>query len=111
MTETESLVQRQLDAYNDRDIERFCACYAEDVEVYRMPTIEPTISGMAKFRETYVERFKSRTLNAKIQNRISLGSKVVDHEYVVGIKETPVEVIVVYEMTDGLLRQVWFFNP
>lgn len=111
MTEAEQLAQRQLEAYNARDIDAFCACYAETVEVWRMPATEPAIRGMAKFRETYVERFKSPNLHAKILQRIALGSKVVDQEYVVGIKDVPVEVIVVYEAEAGRIRKVWFFNP
>jgi hypothetical protein len=31
-------VQRQLDAYNARDLERFVAEYAEDVRVFRPPS-------------------------------------------------------------------------
>jgi hypothetical protein len=33
MMNPEAVVQRQLDAYNARDLARFVACYAEDVLV------------------------------------------------------------------------------
>ena len=31
----ESVVQRQLDAYNDRDLDRFMACYSDEVQLFR----------------------------------------------------------------------------
>ena len=34
-------VQRQLDAYNSRDLKRFLAEYAEDIQVFRPPGVEP----------------------------------------------------------------------
>ena len=36
-TSPEVVVQRQLDAYNAHDLQRFLEVYAEDVEVWRMP--------------------------------------------------------------------------
>jgi uncharacterized protein (TIGR02246 family) len=113
MAETpEQLVQRQLEAYNARDVGRFAATYAEDVKVYRMPGREPTLSGRAALAEHYAKnRFQNPKLHADIVRRIVLGNKVIDHERVVGIEEDPVEVVAVYEVYDGLIRTVWFFAP
>ena len=41
----EAFAQRQLDAYNARDLERFVQEYTEDVAVYRMPDPNPVIVG------------------------------------------------------------------
>jgi hypothetical protein len=113
MAETpEQLVQRQLDAYNDRHLERFVATYAEDVQVFRMPGREPSISGRAKLAEFYgSQRFNLPGLHAEIVKRIVLGNKVIDHERVRGIREAPMEVAAVYEVSGGLIRNVWFFAP
>ena len=105
------VVQRQLEAYNARDLERFAATYAEDITIYRMPATEPAIRGKAQLREVYRDRFTSPALNAEILARIVLGNKVIDHERVVGIRETPLETLAVYEVEDGLIRTVWFFYP
>jgi hypothetical protein len=105
------IVQRQLEAYNARDLEAFAATYAEDVKLYRMPTAQPTTAGKAALREVYRQRFASPSLHAQILFRIVLGNKVVDHERVVGIREHPVEVLAVYEVDGGLIRAVWFFYP
>ena len=39
------IVQRQVDAYNAHDLERFVATYADSVRIFRMPTAEPAISA------------------------------------------------------------------
>jgi hypothetical protein len=105
------VVQEQLEAYNARDLDRFAATYAEDVRIFRPPAAEPAIAGQAQLRETYRKRFSSTGLHADIVNRIVIGNKVIDHERVVGIKETPVEAVAVYEVVDGLIGTVWFFYP
>jgi hypothetical protein len=105
------VVQRQLEAYNARDLERFAATYAESITIYRLPALEPAIVGQAKLREVYTARFSSPDLHAEIVNRIVLGNKVIDHERVRGIKETPIEAVAAYEVEDGLIARVWFLYP
>lgn len=105
-------VQQQLDAYNARDLERFIAVYADDVQVFRPPVGEPSMVGrqaLADFHRT--QRFNLPALRAELVNRIVLGNKVVDHERVFGIRDQPFEVAVVYAVRDGLIRSVWFFSP
>jgi len=108
MTPTE-LIERQLEAYNARDLEAFCATYSPAIRIFRMPATEPAIVGMEKLREVYKARFSSAGLHADIVNRIVIGNKVIDHERVVGIEKNPVEAVAVYEVADGLIQTVWFF--
>jgi len=106
------LVERQLDAYNARNIERFVANYSPDVQVFRMPAVAPAIDGMAAFRAFYAtQRFNLPGLHAHIVNRIVMGNKVVDHERIDGIGPEPVEIAVVYEIVDGLIRTMWAYAP
>lgn len=39
------LAQRQLDAYNARDLDRFLANFSDDVKSYRMPALELALMG------------------------------------------------------------------
>jgi hypothetical protein len=105
------VVDRQLAAYNARDLERFAATYSESIAIYRLPALTPAIVGQAKLREVYAARFSSPDLHAEIVNRIVLGNKVIDHERVRGIKDTPIEAVAAYEVEDGLIARVWFFYP
>ena len=103
-------VQRQLDAYNARDLERFVAEYADDVRVFRPPAAEPVISGKAALAKHYAEnRFSLSNLHATVVNRMVVGNTVVDHEHIVGIQDKMVEAIAVYRVEDGLIQTVWFY--
>ena len=111
MGDAAKVVQEQLEAYNARDLERFAATYSDTIRIFRMPAEEPAIAGKAQLADTYRARFSSPDLHADIVNRIVIGNKVIDHERVVGIKETPIEAVAVYEVTGGLISSVWFFYP
>ena len=106
-----AIVDRQLAAYNARDLDAFAATYAQDVTIYRMPSTQPAIQGLQQLREIYRQRFASPSLHAEILTRIPLGNKVIDHERVTGIGDQPLEALAIYEVSGGLIRSVWFFYP
>ena len=106
------VVQRQVNAYNDRDLDRFVAEYSDAILVHRMPSIEPAIVGKVKFAEFYAtQRFNLPRLHAEIVNRIVLGNKVIDHERITGVKSAPFEIVVIYEIADNLIQRVWSLTP
>jgi hypothetical protein len=107
-----AVVQRQLEAYNARDLERFVACYAEHVRVYRPPAAEPVLAGRAALREHYAaNRFNLPGLHAELVARLVMGNKVIDQERIVGIGDAPKDAAAVYEIGgDGLIAAVWFFD-
>jgi len=107
-----SVVQRQVEAYNDRDLNRFVSTYSEKITVFRMPSIEPSIVGKAQLADFYAtQRFNLPDLHAEIVNRIELGNKIIDHERVWGIRADAIEVAAVYEVAEGLIQRAWFFSP
>ncbi|OHB78049.1 MAG: hypothetical protein A2Z34_09380 [Planctomycetes bacterium RBG_16_59_8] len=80
----ELLVQRQLDAYNARDIDAFVACYSEDVEVYNHPATL-VYKGREAMRERYAAYFESAPeLHCELVNRITIGNKAIDREQITG---------------------------
>ncbi|MGY6553310.1 MAG: nuclear transport factor 2 family protein [Wenzhouxiangella sp.] len=105
----EDFAQRQLEAYNDRDLERFLAQYTEDVEVYRLPSPEPVLVGKAAFAEHYrTQRFNLPLLHAELVNRMVFGNKVIDHERVTGLGPAAQEVAAIYEINASGICKVWF---
>ena len=104
------LVERQLAAYNARDLATFLTAFHDDVEVTRLPGTAPSIAGKAALGKFYAEnRFNLPQLHAEIVNRMVLGNKVVDHERITGLRPGVVEAIAVYEVEGGLIRTVWFY--
>ena len=106
----EEVVQRQVDAYNARDIEAFVGFYAPDATLMRLTTGEVFCSGRDQMRETYAAMFEvSPELECTIMNRTVSNDMVVDHELVTGMRGgPPVRAVAVYEVEDGLIQRVWF---
>jgi hypothetical protein len=105
----EAFAQRQLDAYNARDLERFIREYTEDVTVYRIPDPKPVIVGRAALAAHYRDnRFNLPELHAKLVNRMVFGNKVIDQELVLGVPDAPLEVAAIYEVTEEGISKVWF---
>ncbi|HZZ94882.1 MAG TPA: nuclear transport factor 2 family protein [Usitatibacter sp.] len=106
-----AFAQRQLDAYNARDLERFIAEYTDDVTVYRLPGVEPVLQGKAAFAEHYRKnRFNLPDLHAEVLSRMVFGNKVIDHERVTGVEGSPMELAAVYEVTPRGISRVWFIS-
>src|SRR5688500_1330661 len=98
----ETVIQRQLEAYNARDIEALMATYADDAQQYEYPT-RLVSSGAAALRERMAERFREPNLHAKLLHRIVIGRIVIDHEEV--MRTFPegtgkVELVAIYEVRD-----------
>jgi hypothetical protein len=106
------VVQRQTDAYNARELDRFVSMYSDSITIFRMPSEEPSIVGKAQLAAFYsAQRFNLPGLRAEILNRIVLGNKVVEHERVWGIDDAPLEAVAVYKVVDELIDRVWFYLP
>jgi hypothetical protein len=113
----EDVVQRQLVAYNARDVNAFAATYAADVAIVRLPEGSPgAFTGMERLLQVYGKAFRERADQAvKIEKRIVQGPFVVDQETFVHrwdpAQRRPAGTAV-YQVEDGLIRRVWFLtNP
>ncbi len=104
--------QRQLEAYNGRDVEAFAAAYAPDVEVFELPQGTRTLAGREALRTRYAALFReSPALRCRLLARVEHGPFVVDHEEVVGLRGgSLVQAVAIYEVVGGLIRRVWFLR-
>ena len=110
-SEAEIVVERQLDAYNAHDLERFVAEYDEDVEIYRIPNNEPAMRGRQALSDFYAaNRFNRPNLHAKIAGRLVLGNKVIDHEQITGLNDDVLELAAIYEVVNGKIKTVRFVS-
>ncbi len=106
-----SVVQRQLEAYNARDLQSFLANFSESIKTYLPPVAKPVIVGKKQLADFYAqERFNKANLYAELISRIVLGNKVFDHERIWGVTEQPIEMVVVFEVTDALISRMWSFT-
>lgn len=103
------IVQRQMNAYNARDLTAFLACYAEDVKICDYPD-QLRSTGLDSMRQTYGKMFKQLPkLHAQVLNRVVAGDLVVDQEVVTGLPDGKrLEGAAIYEVRGGLIRTVRF---
>lgn len=102
------VVQRQLDAYNARDIDLFMSLFSDGIEMFELGDPRPACAGKSEVRERYTELFEmSPRLRAHLVSRTALGRAVVDHERIEGRmgSNEPVELLMIYEMWGCLIRR------
>jgi uncharacterized protein (TIGR02246 family) len=105
----EAIVQRQLNAYNARDIDAFMNTYAEDVELYTFPN-KLLSKGKEAMRKNYEGMFKTvPNLYCQIVNRIVNGAIIIDKEKVRFGKDF-LEAVAIYEVANGKIKKVTFIQ-
>lgn len=103
-------VQAQLEAYNDRDIERFIAAYAPDI-VIEDGDGTVLMQGQDSLRQQYGNLFAtSPNLHCTLAHRIRVGEHVIDEERVVGLAPEEVLAVAIYRVRDGKIVQARFLR-
>jgi hypothetical protein len=110
MPDTTEVVDRQLAAARDRDLERFLGCYAADVKIRDFDG-NVLMDGPEAMRGWYGPLFRdSLQLTVEIPRRMVAGDYVVDEENLSGFIlsgfSPEVHAVVVYRVQDGLIHDV-----
>ena len=103
------IVQRQVNAYNARDLEAFLSTYSEDVKIFNSDG-KMTMEGHEAMRKVYDPIFESVTdLYCDITNRIAINNKVIDNEKV-RFRGQYVDAVAMYTVEDGKIVRVDFIK-
>ena len=103
----ESIVQNQLNAYKEKNIDAFMSTFSDKVQVFNYPN-ELSYEGKDVMRKRYSEFFKNTPdLHCDIKNRIVIGNKVIDKESVT-INGTDFRAVAIYEIEYGKIAKVTF---
>lgn len=108
----ETVVQRQLDAYNAKDIDALMATYAEDAQHFEYPATL-LASGATVLRERFITRFNEPNLHARLIQRIVMEEVVIDREEVT--RTFPegtgkLDLVALYEVRDGRIAAARFIS-
>ncbi|MDJ0620639.1 MAG: hypothetical protein QNJ63_28550 [Calothrix sp. MO_192.B10] len=107
------IVDKQLNAYNQRNLEEFLSCYIEKVPVLAFPSQKeiPDISGNA-FENRYKKLFEnSPNLHCKLVSRCTEGNIVIDQEFITGFNGSETKTAVaMYQVEKGKITKVWFLK-
>lgn len=104
-----ALVQRQLNAYNARNLEAFLEPYAEDVELYDFPASLVT-KGKDEMRKQYSFFKNVPNLHCEIKQRIIQGNTIIDKESVTGFGNNIVEATAIYQVENNKIKRVYFIS-
>ncbi len=99
----EEVVQKQLEAYNNRDIDGFMSVIDQKITMYDFSSGEITLQGYEACKKVYQALFEaSPNLHSQILTRTVFENKVIDHEYITGRKgsTTPIELVLIYEVNN-----------
>ena len=93
----EQIVQQQLDAYNQRDIDGFMDLFGEEATLVNQSDGKVLGQGKPEVRELYTNLFEqSLVLHSTLKNRMVLGNTVIDHESIT----FPVKVVMMGHTAD-----------
>lgn len=103
------VVQKQLDTYNDHDIDGFSAVFSEDAEIFmNIGDVEPAMVGRKVIKERYGKMFKDNPQNkSTVVGRMVQGDFVFDHEWITG-RDNEFKIVAIYEVKEGLITRAWF---
>jgi len=105
----EDLAQRQLNAYNFRNIDAFLEPYDEDVEIYQYPD-KLLYKGKDIMRDGYAEMFENTpNLHCELLGGIVQGNIVIDQERV-QFGDKIVEAVAIYHVENNKINKVYFID-
>lgn len=108
----ETIIQKQVDAYNSRNLSDFINCHHPEVQLFNFSETVPFAVGIPSVRKIYQTVFDtSPKLNAEIVYRMTLNNTVIDHEIVTGRSGVDrLEIIAIYEIEDDKIRKAHFIR-
>ncbi len=99
----EEIVQKNLDFYNQRNIDGFMTSFSDSISLFLFGKTEPIANGKEEIRRLYKELFDdSPKLHSTILHRAVIGNKVIDHESIKGRKgsKKTLKLVMIYEVLD-----------
>jgi hypothetical protein len=109
-TSPEVVVQRQLEAYNAKNLNAWLATYAEDAKQYELGGAL-LAQGHEAIRARTAPRFTEPNLQAILLKRVVMGNVVIDHEDVMrSFASGPgrVELVCIYVVEQGKIQSATF---
>ncbi len=104
------VVQRQVDAYNNRNINDFVNTYADSVKFYNFPD-KYLGKGKEFIRKGYTNFFlNNEKLKCVIVERIIQGSTIIDKENITVSDQRHFENVAIYKVENGKILTVYFLR-
>jgi hypothetical protein len=109
----EKIIDNQLGAYNNHDLEAYLNCFSSDIEVRSFPSgkLMADRTGPA-FRARFQKMFEDTPdVQATLVSRVVHGRFVVDSEVIRSTPEAePRSVTAIYEVGEEQILRMWFVD-
>ena len=105
-----NIVEKQLLAFNEKDIETFLSCYSEDIVVKMLETDQVLANGKDELKEIMNISFTSeKSSSTGVINRISQGEFIIDKERIIGHKDGKIITsLAIYQIKNQKIERLWF---
>ena len=104
------IVTRQIEAYNNKDIEANMVLFSDDVKIIRFSDGYVLIDGKKACREMYHQLFShSPDLFAEVITRIDFDNKIILHEYVLGRngRREKTAQLIIFEIVNNKIAKIY----
>jgi len=105
----EQVVEKQMLAYDNRDIESMMTVFSEEIKIVDFLDNKTIIEGIKDCRKMYAELFlNSPNLRAEILNSITFDNKVIVREYIHGRNGSSekMEQVIIFEINNEKINKV-----
>lgn len=100
----------QLIAYNNKDLNAFCALFSKDAVLTDLPSGQVVANGMDEIISMYRERFSTPNLTCRVHATNDIGDFAIDRETIEGLPDGPMDVMAMYEVKNELIQRVFFIR-
>jgi hypothetical protein len=108
--DAQMVVQRQMEAYNRRDVDEFCSYFAPDAVTRLYENDEVLAEGMPAIHALYAKRFaENPNLHLTVEARMVLDNVVIDREFISGFDGgQTIEAVAIFEIHNGRIQRASF---
>jgi len=105
----EEIVDKQMKAYDERDIEAMMSVFSKDIQIINFSTKQVIVDGADDCRKMYIELFnQSPNLRAEILNTIAIDNKIIVQEYIHGRNGSTekMEQVVIFDVNNEKINRL-----
>ncbi len=105
----EQIIEKQMRAYDNRDIDSMMSVFSEDIKIINFPDSKILVDGIDECQKMYTELFKhSPNLRAEILKTIFFDNKVIVQEYIYGRNgsDEKMEQVIIFEINNKKINRI-----